>query len=130
MDPHAISLESFFIHPKSVNASTAGFEYPFLVYHEKIKTSRSFLVDTTMSSPLALLLFGGDISIDAEKQLLAVDNWLQFTAPARVAVLAKSIRQRLDELLNQKVANPHFDISAHPLVDATVRLLATDGVVQ
>ena len=113
-----------------MNYNTAAFEYPFLVYHEKIKTSRSFLVDTTMSSPLALLLFGGEITIDTEKQLIAVDGWLQFTAPARVAVLARSIRQRLEELLNQKIAHPHFDISAHPLIDATVRLLATDGVVQ
>lgn len=124
------NTESFFIHPKSVNNNTSAFEYPFLVYHEKIKTSRAFLVDTTISSPLALLLFGGDITVDTEKQQIAVDNWLQFSAPARVAFLARSIRQRLDELLNYKIANPHFDVSAHALIDATIKLIATDGVVQ
>ncbi len=122
--------EKFFIHPKSVNNNVAGFEFPYLVYHEKIKTSRPFVVDSTMSAPYALLFFGGELKVDGEKQQIAVDDWIKLSAPARIAVLARAVRQQLDELLKQKIADPHYDISAHPLIGAVTKLLASDGVVQ
>lgn len=46
------------IHPSSVNSRTTDF-LPFLVYLEKIKTSRVFIRDCTPVSAYPIILFGG-----------------------------------------------------------------------
>jgi ATP-dependent RNA helicase DHX29 len=52
-----------FIHPSSVNHLVTEFRHPFLVFHEKVETSKVYLRDTTVISPYALLLFGGAINV-------------------------------------------------------------------
>uniref|UniRef100_A0A7I4CTE9 RNA helicase n=1 Tax=Physcomitrium patens TaxID=3218 RepID=A0A7I4CTE9_PHYPA len=52
-----------FIHPTSVNHMVSEFRQPFLVFHEKVETSKVYLRDTTVISPYDLLLFGGEISV-------------------------------------------------------------------
>ena len=46
------------IHPSSVNSRTLDF-LPFLVYLEKIKTTRVFIRDCTPVSAYPIILFGG-----------------------------------------------------------------------
>jgi hypothetical protein len=51
------------IHQSSINQSQIRFKHRFLVFHEKVKTSKVYLRDCTVVSPYALLLFGGPITV-------------------------------------------------------------------
>ncbi|NXI76132.1 DHX36 helicase, partial [Rhipidura dahli] len=97
------------IHPKSVNVEETEFHYNWLVYHLKMRTSSIYLYDCTEVSPYCLLFFGGDISIqkDQEQDTISVDEWIVFQSPARIAHLVKNLRQELDDLLQEKIENPH-----------------------
>ncbi|KAK1168498.1 ATP-dependent DNA/RNA helicase DHX36 [Acipenser oxyrinchus oxyrinchus] len=96
------------IHPKSVNAEEAEFHYSWLIYHLKMKTSSIFLYDCTEVTPYSLLFFGGDISIqkDQDQDTIAVDEWIVFQSPARIAHLVKDLKRELDALLQEKIKNP------------------------
>uniref|UniRef100_A0A673N6K0 ATP-dependent DNA/RNA helicase DHX36 n=1 Tax=Sinocyclocheilus rhinocerous TaxID=307959 RepID=A0A673N6K0_9TELE len=96
------------IHPKSVNAEETQFHYTWLIYHLKMKTTSLFLYDCTEVSPFSLLFFGGDISIqrDQDQETIAVDEWIVFQSPARIAHLVKDLRKELDVLLEEKIKNP------------------------
>ncbi|GAA6077890.1 ATP-dependent DNA/RNA helicase DHX36 isoform X1, partial [Tachysurus ichikawai] len=67
-----------------------------------------FLYDCTEVSPFSLLFFGGDISIqkDQEQETIAVDEWIVFQSPARIANLVKSLKKELDLLLEEKIKRP------------------------
>ncbi|NXX47421.1 DHX36 helicase, partial [Tricholaema leucomelas] len=97
------------IHPKSVNVEETEFHYNWLVYHLKMRTSSIYLYDCTEVSPYCLLFFGGDISIqkDKDQDTIAVDEWIVFQSPARIAHLVKNLRQELDDLLQEKIESPH-----------------------
>lgn len=96
------------IHPKSVNAEEKEFNYRWLIYHLKMRTSSIFLYDCTEVSPFSLLFFGGDITIqkDEDQETIAVDKWIVFRSPARIAHLVKSLKKELDSLLQEKISNP------------------------
>ncbi|XP_034024153.1 ATP-dependent DNA/RNA helicase DHX36 [Thalassophryne amazonica] len=96
------------IHPKSVNAEETVFNYTWLIYHLKMRTSCIFLYDCTEVSPFSLLFFGGDITIqkDADQETIAVDQWIVFRSPARTAHLVKGLKRELDSLLEEKIRNP------------------------
>ncbi len=51
-----------------------------------------FLYDCTEVSPFSLLFFGGDITIqkDEDQETIAVDQWIVFRSPARIAHLVKA----------------------------------------
>lgn len=52
-----------------------------------------YLYDCTEVSPYCLLFFGGDISIqkDKDQDTIAVDEWIVFESPARIGNLVKVI---------------------------------------
>ena len=60
--------------------------YRYLSPHPQI-----FLYDCTEVSPFSLLFFGGDITIqkDEDQETVAVDQWIVFRSPARIAHLVK-----------------------------------------
>ncbi|XP_023379781.1 ATP-dependent RNA helicase DHX36 [Pteropus vampyrus] len=97
------------IHPKSVNVEQTEFHYNWLIYHLKMRTSSIYLYDCTEVSPYCLLFFGGDISIqkDNDQETIAVDEWIVFQSPARIAHLVKELRKELDILLQEKIESPH-----------------------
>lgn len=96
------------IHPKSVNVEETEFHYSWLVYHLKMKTSSIYLYDCTEVSPYSLLFFGGDISIqkDQGQDTIAVDEWIVFQSPGRIAHLVKDLKTELDSLLQEKIESP------------------------
>lgn len=96
------------IHPKSVNVEEREFNHHWLIYHLKMRTSSIFLYDCTEVSPFSLLFFGGDVTIqkDADQETIAVDEWIIFRSPARIAHLVKSLKKELDSLLEEKIRNP------------------------
>lgn len=117
-----------FLHPSSINFKTRSYASPWLVYLEKRQTSKTFLFDSSMVTPYALLLFGGEITVDHQTGLVAVDGDIQFSAPARIAVLVKGLRQELDRLLSEKVDDPNLDMSRHQVIEAILKLLNTNGL--
>ncbi|KAK6159647.1 hypothetical protein DH2020_003028 [Rehmannia glutinosa] len=94
------------IHPSSVNSSQKTFKYPFLVFLEKVETTKVYLRDTTIVSPYCILLFGGSINIQHQTGLIVVDNWLKMAAPAQTAVLFKELRFTLHSILKELIRKP------------------------
>ena len=70
------------------------FESPYLLYHEKIKTSRVFIRDCSMVSVYPLVLFGGgQVNVQLQKGEFIVsldDGWIRFAAASH-QVRAKRI---------------------------------------
>lgn len=67
------------IHPTSVNSNTGSFAFPFLVYQEKVKTSRIFIRDCTMITTISLVLFSGRkirIQMHGGAFLIIIDEWI------------------------------------------------------
>eukprot|EP00050_Salpingoeca_kvevrii_P019100 m.82484 g.82484 ORF g.82484 m.82484 type:complete len:1527 (+) comp8262_c0_seq2:687-5267(+) len=115
-----------FLHPSSILFSEGKYEDLHLLYHEKVQTSKVFIRECTMVAPYPLLLFGGDVAVDHERQLVTVDKWLSFEAPARVAVLVNELRDALEEVLQHKIVDPRADI-AGSVTEAMITLIKTDG---
>lgn len=73
-----------FIHPSSINSVVGHFSSPFLVFQEKVKTSRIYIRECTMVPLLALVLFSGStIKIElhgGEFIILLRDDWIMMQA--------------------------------------------------
>ncbi|OAY64742.1 ATP-dependent RNA helicase Dhx29 [Ananas comosus] len=94
------------IHPSSVNHSLKSARYPFLVFLEKVETTKIFLRDTSIISPYAILLFGGSMVVQHQAASVMIDGWIKLTAPAQVAVLFKELRRTLDAVLKELIKKP------------------------
>ncbi|CAI5729208.1 unnamed protein product [Peronospora effusa] len=120
--------ERVFLHPSSCNFTQTNYDSPWLLYTELVQTSKIFVRESTMVNPYALLLFGGQLEVIHEKNLLTLDGFIRFSAVARIGVLIKSIRQHLDRLLMEKIADPSVDIAQSQLVTAISHLLKSEGM--
>ena len=100
------------IHPKSVNAKETEYAYPWMVYHQKVRSTDTFLHDCSMISPLALAFFGeyvkpGSEVVDGETfNTLSVDAFVKFNCEPSTSNVVKELRKSLDELLEYKVSHP------------------------
>ncbi|XP_024539805.1 DExH-box ATP-dependent RNA helicase DExH7, chloroplastic isoform X1 [Selaginella moellendorffii] len=114
-----------YVHPSSINSKVKEFQHPFLVFHEKVETSRVYLRDTTVLSPFALLLFGGSIKVQHQVGYATVDDWMKIDVPARTAVLFKELRSSLDLLLSELTKSPQGLSSARgkEVVNSVLKLL-------
>uniref|UniRef100_A0A3Q3SIA2 ATP-dependent RNA helicase DHX29 n=1 Tax=Mastacembelus armatus TaxID=205130 RepID=A0A3Q3SIA2_9TELE len=96
------------VHPSSVNRNLQT--HGWLLYQEKVKYTKIYLRDTTLISPLPVLLFGGDIEIQHRERLITLDGWIHFQAPVRVGVIFKHLRKLMDSLLEKKLENPRMNL--------------------
>jgi hypothetical protein len=109
------------VHPGGVNGYQGAAGGPlegFLVYQEAVETSRVFLRDTTAVPVEALLLFGGDISVNhaaatvsvealgVEGPTSATSGRVEAPAAPEVGVLFKLLRRELDRALRVAAADP------------------------
>eukprot|EP00026_Physarum_polycephalum_P000677 Phypoly_transcript_00678.p1 GENE.Phypoly_transcript_00678~~Phypoly_transcript_00678.p1 ORF type:complete len:1395 (+),score=271.52 Phypoly_transcript_00678:28-4212(+) len=120
--------EEVSIHPVSVNFEQPTFESNYLIFHEKVKSTKVYIRDSTMITPYPLLLFGGEIAVHHARQIISVDRWIEFACPAKTAVLFKLLRTELDKLLVLKIENPNLDISTGKTIDAIIQLLDSEFV--
>lgn len=116
-----------FMHPSSVNFSAGKFESGWLVHTEMVETSKVFVRECSMVPVYAMLLFGGEVTVDHEKAALVVDGWARFQASAKVGVLVRELRARLSQLLEFKVRSPETDVTRDPVIVAMHELLGSDG---
>ncbi|KAL6515211.1 hypothetical protein OROHE_018843 [Orobanche hederae] len=107
------------IHSSSINSSQKTFKYPFIVFLEKVETTKVFLRDTTIVSPYSILLFGGSINVQHQAGLVVVDKWLKMAAPAQTAVLFKELRFTLHSILTELISKPQV-VSNSTVVDNEV----------
>ncbi|MED6199651.1 hypothetical protein PIB30_077897, partial [Stylosanthes scabra] len=116
------------IHPSSINSNTKAFQYPFLVFLEKVETNRVFLRDTSVVSPYSILLFGGSINVQHQTGLVTIDGWLKLSAPAQIAVLFKELRQTLHSFLKELIRKPEDALVLNnELINSIVTLLLEEG---
>ena len=109
---HRNNEERVFIHPSSNNFAIGSYSCPWLVYHRLVRTSKAFVSDATDFSLYSLLLFGGSLEVQASNGLILLDDWIKLSANARIGSLIGGLRQKVDELLEQKVADPSLDITS------------------
>ncbi|XP_052191701.1 DExH-box ATP-dependent RNA helicase DExH7, chloroplastic-like [Diospyros lotus] len=110
-----------YIHPSSLNSNLRTFQYPFVVFLEKVETNKIFLRDTTIVSPYSILLFGGSMSIQHQAGSVIIDGWIKLTAPAQIAVLFKELRLTLHSVLKELIRKPKMASVAH---DEVVKSIA------
>ncbi|XAR56314.1 RNA helicase [Bertholletia excelsa] len=96
------------IHPSSINSNLKAFQYPFIVFLEKVETNKVFLRDTTIISPYSILLFGGSMNIQHQAGLVIIDRWIKLAAPAQIAVLFKELRLTLHSVLKELIRKPQM----------------------
>ncbi|XP_030760965.1 putative ATP-dependent RNA helicase DHX57 isoform X2 [Sitophilus oryzae] len=73
--------ELVFLHPSSVNYKVTNYPSPYMVYQEKVRTSRVFFRDCTMIPIIPLVLFSGDSEIMVQNGntfLSLEDGWILF----------------------------------------------------
>lgn len=120
--------ERVFIHPSSALFAVGNYSCPWLVYHSMVKTSKPFLRDATECSAYALLLFGGNLEVEARNSIITVDGWVTLSANARIGALIRGLRSKMDDLLAKKIENPNIEIADSPEMRLIVTLLFTDGM--
>ncbi|XP_021336395.2 putative ATP-dependent RNA helicase DHX57 isoform X1 [Danio rerio] len=122
------------IHPSSVNFSVRHYDSPYLVYHEKVKTSRVFIRDCSMVCVYPMVLFGGgQVNVELQRGQFIIsldDGWIKFAAASHeVAELVKELRWELDQLLEEKIKNPSMDLISCPrgsrIIHTIVSLIST-----
>jgi len=130
------------LHPSSINSKAISFDSSYLVYHERVKTTRMYVRDCTPVSPYALMLFGGDLAAEgsagqqplrgggkreaAGDSVLSVDGWIKFSVPSGTQSLLLAVRESLDILLKQKIEQPNISLGGHrEVIDAVVQLICT-----
>jgi hypothetical protein len=125
------------LHPSSVNHGLPALSSPWLVFHEKFHTTRAYVSPTSVVSPYALLLFGGPLAVDHLGNRVTIDEWIEFSCPARTAVLFKEMRRRLNEVLADMIERPLMVGAAsssaageahEAVVDAIIALLRQEEV--
>mmetsp|Transcript_17918 Transcript_17918/g.26538 ORF Transcript_17918/g.26538 Transcript_17918/m.26538 type:complete len:114 (+) Transcript_17918:211-552(+) len=80
-----------------------------MLYHSKLKLSRTFLIRTTFVTPFSILLWGTNIrhirtnEMGKEDFVIEVDGWLKFIVSERIAVLFKHLRRDINAVLSHKI---------------------------
>ncbi|KAF7269128.1 hypothetical protein GWI33_017818 [Rhynchophorus ferrugineus] len=110
----ATPKEMVFLHPSSVNYKVTNYPSPYLVYQEKVRTSKVFFRDCTMVPIIPLVLFCGDLEIAVQNgsSFLCLENgWIVFQVEDhKVAELVKLIRIELCNLLEEKIKDPLLNL--------------------
>ncbi|GMH71901.1 hypothetical protein TL16_g05777 [Triparma laevis f. inornata] len=133
--------EDIMLHPQCVAAAKGQvLDSPYLIYHEKVKTTRIFMRDATPVSPHALVLFGGgSLKIATDKQsanrfdiVLRLDDFVGLSCPKNAYELMLELRGELDKILTNKIENPKSDFSAGAmgLIEAVNMLLSDSKEVE
>lgn len=79
-------LQRVFVHPSSINFNNSHMKLcNYVLYGERqlvtqiaTNTTKIFVRDTSEISPIALLLFGGMLSMDYTKQIVTIDGWIRY----------------------------------------------------
>ncbi|XP_014241138.1 dosage compensation regulator isoform X2 [Cimex lectularius] len=95
------------VHKTSVNCTKfeTRFPSPFFVFGEKIRTRAVSCKQTTMVSPIHLLLFGSR-KVELVNNCIRLDNWVNLQMPPEVAAAIVSLRPALESLVVKASQDP------------------------
>ncbi|KAL3267517.1 hypothetical protein HHI36_011640 [Cryptolaemus montrouzieri] len=119
--------EKVFMHPSSVNYKVSNFPSPYLVYQEKVRTSKIFIRDCSMVPVISLVLFTGydlDIKVHNGSSFISLENgWIMLQVEEhKVAEMIKMIKLELLELLEEKIRDPLLNLQNN---DKSYRIITT-----
>ena len=124
--------EDMALHPSCIAGNfMKNLSSKYLVYHERVKTTRVFIRDATPVSPYALILFGGG-SIEVEggraESVIRLDGWLGFKCPRRDHLVVMELREVLDGIMRNKIENPKSEFcgDARGIIGAVKAILEMD----
>lgn len=123
------SRERVFIHPGSLLFGVNKFvdEASYLSYTSSIVSSKHFISTLTPISIYGLLFFSNLIEVDPLGDGVIVDGWTGLKCWPRVGLLVQFLKQKFSDLLMLKFANPHLDVSSHPVMAVVHELIESDG---
>ncbi|XP_067636192.1 putative ATP-dependent RNA helicase DHX57 [Eurosta solidaginis] len=106
------------LHPSSINSVVGTFQSPFLIYQEKVKTSRIFIRECSMLPLTPLVLFAGsDFKIElhgGDFLFLLEEGWIILKANAHeTAEMIQCLRLELLKLLEEKIGDPCLNLLNH-----------------
>ena len=96
----------------AINSKVNTFQYPWMVYHLKMKSSSVMLHDSSMVSPLSLVFFGqkliqaSEIIEGKEITYVEVDSLVKFNCDIQTQNLVKKLKIALNHILENKIAHP------------------------
>ncbi|CAG4996985.1 unnamed protein product [Parnassius apollo] len=123
------------LHPSSINSVVGYFASPYLVYQEKVKTSRIFIRECSMVPQLPLVLFSGcNLAVELHSGTFTVsleDGWIMFQVEKHeVAEMLKTIRVELINLLEEKINDPCLDLlhyeKGNRIIKTIVQIVSKD----
>ncbi|KAL9903077.1 dosage compensation regulator mle isoform 1-T1 [Glossina fuscipes fuscipes] len=96
------------IHKTSVNCSnlTVTFPYPFFIFGEKIRTRAVSCKQMTMVTPLHLMLFGCRKIDLVRKNVIRLDNWLNFEIEPQLAAMIAALKIAIEDLVTIACTEP------------------------
>ena len=103
---HVHPSSSYFSSANGGAVSSAYRGARFMLFHERFKTSRTFITGCTAVNAKALLLFGGALHLHLAEGAVRVDEWLPMRAAPKTAVIFEQLKQITREMLNAKFENP------------------------
>ncbi|XP_073973059.1 dosage compensation regulator mle isoform X2 [Rhodnius prolixus] len=95
------------IHKTSVNCTKfeTNFPSPFFVFGEKVRTRAVSCKQTTMVTPLHLLLFGAR-KVELVNNCVRLDNWVNLEMEPKLAAAILSLRPVLENLVIKASSDP------------------------
>ena len=116
-----------FLHPSSINFKQRNYRNPWMVYREKVQTSRVFVRDASVVPPYCLLFFGGKVVINHEDSTVTIDDWITLRANPRIAALAKGVKTLVDQQLSAKFENPNTSVEDSPIFQVLRKIIIGSG---
>ena len=121
--------QRWWVHPQSVNFELLGGRGDarkprYVVYNARLKTSKPYLLDTSLASPAALCLFGGSLRRTLKGTYLVLDGWLPFKATDHAQLALLALRREVDALVLATVAGHASRSSLAPTAKAVRDVLA------
>ncbi|KAJ8605647.1 hypothetical protein CTAYLR_000150 [Chrysophaeum taylorii] len=104
----------WYCHPSSANFEELrprkkyASRRKYVVFASRMETSKKkYLWNTTIVSPLAIVLFGGKgVDISHDTQSIVVDRWLTFKTTSNASLVLAALRRKIDALLLLRRASP------------------------
>ena len=120
--------QRWWCHPQSVNFELLGGKGDrkprYVVFNARLKTSKPYLLDTSLASPAALCLFGGSLRRTLKGTHLVLDGWLPFKATDHAQLALLALRREVDALVLATVSGHASRASLAPTAGAVKGVLA------
>ncbi|XP_045484488.1 putative ATP-dependent RNA helicase DHX57 [Pieris rapae] len=123
------------LHPSSVNFTIGHYTSPYLVYQEKVKTTKVFIRECSMVPQVPLVLFSGcNLVVELHNGTFIVsleDGWIMFQVENHeVAEMLKAIRIELINLLEEKINDPSLNLlhyeKGNKIINTIVQIVTRD----